>query len=299
MDSLGARPLLSVIVIFHNMRREARRTLFSLTPGYQQDIGAEDYEVIAIDNASSAPLSEAEVRAFGPNFRYVFHRTSSVSPVEAVNLGVDLARSAHVVVCIDGARILSPRILSYSAKAFRAFAAPFVYTLGFHLGQEVQNHAMLKGYDQVLEDELLASVGWQEDGYALFSIAALAMSSKGGWFSAITESNCFAMATAEFHRIGGFHPGFQSPGGGLVNLDFFSLACQAPHLDPVVLLGEGTFHQFHGGVATNVPMEAHPFYQFSQEYLGIRAKPYAPPSFTPHFLGRLSPQARRFLTPAP
>ncbi len=297
MDTPGARPLLSVVVIFFNMRREAPRTLFSLTSAYQRGIDPADYEVIAIDNGSTEPLSRAEVEACGANVRYVYHDTSSVSPVGAVNLGVDLARADHVVVCIDGARILSPGILSYSAMALRAFRSPFVYTIGLHLGQEVQNLSMKKGYSQAVEDQLLDSVDWRHDGYALFSISTLALSSRGGWLSPISESNCFAIAKEEFHRLGGFHTGFQSPGGGLVNLDFFSLACQAPHLVPVVLMGEGTFHQFHGGVATNVPLEAHPFPQFSDEYVGIRAKLFEPPTFTPQLLGHLPPNARRFLDP--
>ena len=293
------RPRLSVIVVFHNMRREAKRTLFSLTARYQRGIAAEDYEVIAIDNASTAPLDREEVEACGDQFRYVHHQTSSVSPVGAVNLGVDLARGDQVMVCIDGARILSPRILSCTATAFRAFTSPFVCTLGLHLGQEVQNLSMTKGYGQGSEDALLDSVDWHANGYALFTVSALAMSSRGGWFSSITESNCFALAREEFYRIGGFHAGFQSPGGGLVNLDFFRLACQAPELTPVMLLGEGTFHQFHGGVATNVPVGAHPFPQFAEEYVRIRGTPYEPPTFSPHFLGHLSPEARRFLAPAP
>lgn len=295
MDMLRTRPQLSVVVIFHNMRREASRTLFSLTAGYQQGISVDDYEVIAIDNASTEPLTDVEVQKFGTNFRYVSHTTSSVSPVGAVNLGVSLARGERVAICIDGARILSPRILYYSLKAFRAFTSPLVCTLGWHLGEEVQNVSVMKGYCQTVEDQLLDSVDWRSNGYALFSISAMALSCQAGWFSSITESNCFALAKEAFLQLGGFHVGFQAQGGGLANLDFFSLACQAPHLEPVVLLGEGTFHQFHGGVATNVPLADHPWPLFEAEYAGLRARRYTAPQFTPHYLGHLPPEARRLL----
>jgi len=293
------RPKLSVIVIFHNMRREARRTLFSLAPNYQQGVNEDDYEVIAIDNASTQPLIDDEVRAFGRNFCYVFHTTSSVSPAGAVNLGVNLARSDRVAICVDGARVLSPGILRYSLMAFRALTSPFVCTLGWHLGDEVQNLSVTKGYCQAVEDRLLDSVDWQRNGYALFSISTLALSNKDGWFSPVLESNCFVIAKQEFLGLGGFCEGFQSPGGGLVNLDFLFSACEAPHLEPVLLLGEGTFHQFHGGVATNVPMDQHPWSRFHDEYVRLRGKPYTVPRFAPHYLGHLPIEARRFLVTTP
>ena len=58
---------LSIIVIFFDMRREASRTLYSLSDIYQRGISASDYEVIAIDNASSRPLTPSEVLGFGSN----------------------------------------------------------------------------------------------------------------------------------------------------------------------------------------------------------------------------------------
>src|SRR6266850_624582 len=288
-------PKLSVIVIVHDMRREAPRTLFSLSPGYQRGVEAGDYEVIVVENGSTAPLSADEVERTAPNFRYRWHETSSTSPVEAVNLGVDLALGERVAVCVDGARILSPGIVHYMLAAFRAFANPFVCTLGWHLGDEVQNFSIAKGYDQAVEDRLLDSVDWRANGYALFSISALALSCRNGWFSKISESNCFALNKVEFVRLGGFCEAFRMPGGGLVNLDFFSRACEVAELTPVLLFGEGMFHQFHGGVATNVSRADHPWERFHEEYVCIRGKAHAPPPFDPHYLGRLSPEARQFL----
>jgi hypothetical protein len=295
MSDADVGPALSVIVIFHNMRREAERTLFSLSPTYQRGARADAYEVIAVDSASSEPLDAEVVRAVAPNFRYVSHATNSRSPVEAVNLAVDLARADRIAICIDGARILSPGIVHYCLMAFRAFAAPFVCTLGWHLGDEIQNVSVTTGYGQAAEDRLLASVDWRTNGYALFSISTLAASSQAGWFSPIVESNCFAIAKQDFRSLGGFCGGYQAPGGGLVNLDFFATACGASHLEPVVLLGEGTFHQFHHGVATNVPWTSHPWTRFHDEYVRLRGKPYIRPRFTPHYIGHLPAEARRFV----
>ena len=77
-------------------------------------------------------------------------------------------------------------------------------------------------------------------------------------------------------------------------MDFYREACR--RLDPlVILLREGTFHQFHGGVATNVPWKDHPGSNFSREYELIRGRAFAWPNKAAIFLGNLPPQALGFL----
>lgn len=285
---------LSVVVIFHDMRREAPRTLFSLSPRYQRSIRSDDYEVIAIDNGSRAPLLAADVERWSGNFRYVFHPTSAVSPAAAVNLGVELARGEHVAICIDGARLLSPGVLSYGWRALQQFRTPFVCTRAWHLGPDRQNVSMTHGYDQASEDALLESVNWRDDGYELFTISSMAFSSGDCWFAPLIESNCFIMARRAFQSLGGLDTRFASPGGGLVNHDFFARAC-ASDLKPVILLGEGTFHQFHGGVATNVPLDQHPFRRFHDEYRRVRGEEYRSPGIQPLYFGHMPAAASRFL----
>ena len=50
--------------------------------------------------------------------------------------------------------------------------------------------------------------------------------------------------------LGGFDERFRSPGGGFVNLDTLSRAVALPGITAITLLGEGAFHQVHGGIAT-------------------------------------------------
>ena len=138
-------PLLSVVVIFHDMQREAERTLASLGAAYQTGVTADDYEVIAIDNGSSAPLASDRIAAMGPNFRYHYHETGAVSPVEAVNLGVDMARGPYVAIVVDGSRMVTPGLIASTLAALRAFAKPFVCTLAWHLGPDVQNRSITQG----------------------------------------------------------------------------------------------------------------------------------------------------------
>ena len=56
---------------------------------------------------------------------------------------------------------------------------------------------------------------------------------------------------------------------------------------PVMLLGEATFHQFHGGTATNVPMKDHPWQRMVGEYKQIRGKDYQPLLIPPYYFGRM------------
>jgi hypothetical protein len=279
------RPLVSVVVAFHDMAREAARTLHTLSAAYQRGVSSADYDVTAVDVGSDPPLDERLVRAAGPNIRLLrFPRAPS--PAAAINAAVRQSAGEAVMICIDGARMLSPGVLRLTTAAFRGFADPLVATVSWHLGPKPQHESMLEGYDQRAEDRLLESVDWRSDGYALFQIAALAPSSRAGWLGPISESNCLALRRQAWERLGGYDERFASPGGGLVNPDFYRRACDLLG-PPVMLLGEGTFHQFHGGAATNAPRDARPVQAFLQEYQAIRGVPFEPPGGAPILLGGL------------
>ena len=111
---VSATPLISIVVIFHDMNREAERTLLSLTPAYQS--ADFPYQVIAVDNGSAQPLSGARVRRFGPQFEHHFFATASPSPCAAVNWAVERAAADHVAVLVDGARILSPGVSLHAVR---------------------------------------------------------------------------------------------------------------------------------------------------------------------------------------
>jgi hypothetical protein len=293
--TMATVPRLSVIVVFHNMRREARRTLHSLTDRYQRGVSADEYEVIAIDSASTEPLDAGWVNSLAPNLTYVRWETSSKSPTGALNHGVERAAAPLVMCLIDGARILSPGMLHWTLEASKLDSHPFIYSLAMHIGHKSQNDLVEEGYDREQEDELLATIDWQANGYRLFTISSVAGSSKQGFFSALSESNCFAMTKADYGALGGLDVRFDSPGGGLVNLDFFNRVNAAESLRPIMLLGEATFHQFHGGVATNAPASRHPWNQMAAEYEAIKGRPFTAVYRRPEYLGCLPDECRRFL----
>lgn len=279
---------LSVIVAFHDMAREAPRTLHTLSVKYQKGVSFADYEVIVVDVGSKPPLDEALVLSQGENFRLVRSPWAS-SPAAAINAAVRESSGEAVMVCIDGARMLTPGIMRFALAALRGFPNPLVATVSWHLGPQVQHESMLEGYDQAVEDRLLDSIDWRRNGYSLFTVSSLAQSSRAGWLGPIGESNCMAMQRDAWQHLGGYDERFISAGGGFVNPDFFNRAwgLLGP---PVILFGEGTFHQFHGGVATNVPRVGRPLHSMAEEYRLLRGAPFTPvaqmtPAGRPTLLG--------------
>jgi glycosyltransferase involved in cell wall biosynthesis len=272
------------------MDRELPRTLHSLTRAYQRGTEQLDYEVLVVDNGSPSPFGARRVRAFGPEFRYHYVREAQASPAQAVNLGVTMTRGRIVCVMIDGARMLSPGVLGLAASAFGAYPDATVSVMGWHLGPKVQHDSVNEGYNQQQEDALLASICWPDDGYRLFEIAALAGSCARGWFHPMGESNAVFVPRGAFNRLGGLDERFNVRGGGYVNLDFYRRAVLRRGAELVVLLGEGTFHQVHGGVATNATADrAQKLKQWREQYAALRGDDFSEPDKSPIYLGSIHP----------
>ncbi|HEY2684596.1 MAG TPA: glycosyltransferase [Steroidobacteraceae bacterium] len=277
--------MISIIVNFFNNRREAKNTLHSLSAGYLRNASNISYEVIAVDNGSQLPLSEDEVSSFGPQFRYRYFATQSRSPVDALNTVCSEAKGDELMIMIDGAHLLSPGILDLADQAFRSLDAPIIATVPFHLGPKVQNVSVGEGYNQEKEEDLLRRCGWRADGYRLYDVAGSYADGSKGWFGCLFESGCLGIRKRDFLSMQGFDKRFQSPGGGMANPDILQRALRRSDLQYVVLLGEGTFHQVHGGVASNSPWDKHPWKDFEKEYAGIRGAAFARTLRRPMFLG--------------
>lgn len=292
-----ALPLISVVIVVHNMQRAAPRTLQSLTAAYQ-GVSPDTYEVIVVENGSDQPLSKEQVEAFGPNFRYVAFPEASPSPVKALNFGVRQAQGQMVGLMIDGARILTPGVLRYACRALQAYTNPVVSTLAWHLGSQLQRHAIQNGYSEQVEDDLLQQIGWPTEGYKLFDISTLAGASLKGWFLPIQESNCIFLLRRMYETLGGFDEQFDRPGGGFVNMDFYYRVCEHPSSELIVLLGEGSFHQIHGGIATNNADEQASQAndrEWREQYKTIRGVDFEPSPRQPDYWGHLPSGAMPFL----
>ena len=277
-------PKLSVVIIGYNMARELPRTIQSFSPSMQRGIASSDYELIVIDNGSTHPFDEAELLRLAPNLTVQYMQGATVSPVPAINVGLERARGELVGVCIDGARMASPGLLAAAMTASKLHSKPVVGTLAFHLGKEAQELSVRKGYDQAAEDAMLAQSNWEQDGYRLFEISTFAGSSSEGWFETPAESNAIFMQAEHWRELGGYDPAFVTPGGGLANLDIWVRACEDPCAELIMLLGEATFHQVHGGVATNSPVTKWDL--FHEEYVRLRRKPFRKPARKPLLVGK-------------
>jgi hypothetical protein len=92
------------------------------------------------------------------------------------------------------------------------------------------------------------------------------------------------MPRALWEELGGLDEAFALPGGGLVNHDLYRRACALEGVTLVLLLGEGTFHQIHGGSATS---RRFVFDELQDDYERLRGERYRPPSTEPFYVGRI------------
>ena len=297
-QALSPAPKLSIVVNFHKMKREAARTLHALSPAYQQGVAAEDYEVIAVENGS-AELDPDWVEGFGPNIRYLRHETTAPSPVAGINRAAGAARGTYIATIVDGARIPTPGIVATTLRALAAHRPCFVASLAFHLGPKTQWKAVQEGYDTATEDAALDSIDWPADGYRLFEIATLAPTSKRGFLNGVPgECSWIAMPRKRSERRGGYDPGVVSPGGGLMNQDLLRRVLAMPGMTPVMLLGEATFHQVHGGAATGTVREgrAEMVASYKAEYEALRGHPcHKVRVYDCSYMGTMPPQALPFI----
>jgi cephalosporin hydroxylase len=288
---------LSIVVVVHNMRREADRTLYSLSRKYQQGIESLDYEVIVVENGSEPDqrLGEDFVRSFGPEFRYVdLADDAQPSPAPAMNRGISLSDGRAVALMIDGAHVLTPGVLRFGMLGVASYAPAVVTTQQWYVGPGQQNEAVAKGYDQGYEDRLFDEISWPTDGYKLFDIGHFI----GGrdWFDNQWESNCIFVPHQLLEQAGGLDESFSTPGGGFVNLDFFERMANSPGVNVVTILGEGSFHQVHGGTTTNVAQLGERnglIDSYHDSYVELRGRRFVTPSKQFHYVGALHEGAKR------
>jgi glycosyltransferase involved in cell wall biosynthesis len=277
----------SVVVVAYDMARELPRTLDSLSPTHQRGVGAGDYEVVVVDNGSPSPLADA-IGPHAERVRVLRVDPAPPSPARAANLGVASADGALVGLVIDGARLASPGLVAAARLAGRLAERPVITAPGYHLGDVPHMRAAEAGYDAGAEDRLLDECGWREDGYRLFAVSTFGGSSARGWFGPMGESSSLFMPRALWEEVGGLDERFDLPGGGLLNHDLYRRACSLPGARLISLLGEGTFHQIHGGAATSRRFS---WDEMAAQYAAIRGRPFAPPADEPLHVGTLPPDA--------
>ena len=271
---------LSIVIVCYDMAREIPRTVESFLPPLQ--LGARDvsYEIVILDNGSPTPVDRKTIpRAENVDVRVIRIESAKSSPVFALNDCVARhVRSENVMICIDGARMASAGIVVRAIENMQRDPHSCVYVSSRHLGPDLQFRSCMEGYNQRTEDDLLAACDWQSDLDNLYGSSVWAGAVLDGRYSAINESNAITMSRETYAQIGGFDERFDIRGGGFCNLEFFSRAMARPAANNIILYGEATFHQYHGGAST---AEGHGAYirVAKENYQSVMGKSYERPEY--------------------
>ena len=215
--------------------------------------GAGHRQRLRLPTSASARSSSS---SFGPEFRLLeLDGDPQPSPTAALNAGIAAARGEALAPDDRRRARADPR-----RPALRDEGAP-------HLRAGGRGHAAVVRRDRASRATpsrrattsasrtgSSTSIDWPVDGYRLFEIGHFI--GERDWFDGIVESNCLFVPRKLLEQVGGFDESFSMPGGGYANLDLFERLAQSPGVTPASILGEGTFHQFHGGTTTNVADEA-------------------------------------------
>ncbi|MET0903158.1 MAG: CmcI family methyltransferase, partial [Acidimicrobiales bacterium] len=288
---------LTVVVVTYDMRREAERTLHSLSRSYQRGIDDLDYEVIVVENGTTGAgrLGDDLVRSFGPEFRYLdLGDDATPSPTDALNQGIKVARGRAIALMIDGAHVLSPGVVRLGMTGLRTFAPAVVAAQQWYVGPGQQPDMVDAGYDQSKEDELFDRIRWPNDGYRLFEISHFI--GERDWFDGFWESNCLFVPRELLEQVGGLDDSFSMPGGGYANLELFERLGASPDVTVVSILGEGSFHQVHGGTTTNDGARddrRSKIFGYGDHYRELRGRTHRGPAKTFHYVGALGTAAAK------
>ena len=242
--------MLSVVLIGYKMSRQLLNTAYTLSTHYQRNVNASEYELIVVENESSDNVDEEALLALGDNIRFLRRQESSHTPVYAVNEAFSLCRGELWGLMIDGARMVSPGVLRKAIDCWSENRRALVAVPGYHLGKQEQYELEDPLAALQAERELLDACDWRKDGYQLFSISTFSGANRRGYLQPIMECNCVFSSAGNFERIGYADERFQLRGGGSINLHMYRSLGLLADSELYVLPGEGSFHQFHGGVTT-------------------------------------------------
>jgi glycosyltransferase involved in cell wall biosynthesis len=289
-------PRISFLVVIWRMSRQAENTLLSLSSQFQRNVSSKDYEIIAVENPSDDILGEDRALAAADNVRYFLRDEPSQSPVSSLNFAYEMSKGPLVCLIVDGARMVTPRLVEHALYAQRLMDHPLIAVPSYHLGTAEQHKNVSSGYDEKTEAALLERIDWKQNGYDLFSIACLSGANEKGFLCPMLECSCLFCTRESFERIGRADERFDLPGGGSLNIHLYAKLAALRESKLIVLAGEGSFHQFHGGVTTTEIAEREAVLQTHREQLrAINGGKFEGVHREPMVLGVIPTQAMEFM----
>jgi cephalosporin hydroxylase len=153
---------------------------------------------------------------------------------------------------------------------------------------------MANGYDQEYEDRLFTAIGWPQAGHRLFEIGHFV--GDRDWFDGVWESNCMFVPRSVLAQVGSFDETFSTAGGGYANLELYERLGASPDITVCTIMGEGSFHQTHGGTTTNQIDAAERrsrVFGYSQDYARLRGRFFRGPGKPLHYVGRMPSDASK------
>jgi cephalosporin hydroxylase len=207
----------------------------------------------------------------------------------ALNRGIQISRGRSLALMIDGAHVLTPGVLRHGLAGLRTYAPSIVVTQQWYVGPGQQGDAMQNGYDQAYEDRLFEKIAWPANGYRLFEIGHFV--GDRDWFDGLWESNCLFADRKLLEQVGCFDESFTVAGGGYANLELYERLGSSPDTTVTTIIGEGSFHQSHGGTTTNqadADERRSRVFGYSQEYVALRGRAFRGPGKPIHYVGQIA-----------
>ncbi len=177
-------------------------------------------------------------------------------------------------------------------RGLRAYQPAIVATQQWYVGPGQQPDIVGHGYDEAVEDKLFENINWPNDGYRLFEISHFI--GERDWFDGILESNCLFVDRDLLEQVGGFDESFSMPGGGYANLELYERLGAHPGVKVVSILGEGSFHQVHGGTTTNDGSRddrRKKTFGYGDHYRELRGRTLGGPGKHIHYVGSFTNQS--------
>jgi cephalosporin hydroxylase len=195
---------------------------------------------------------------------------------------------------IDGAHVLTPGVLHFGLKGLATYEPAIVVTQQWYVGPGQQGDAMDNGYNEEYEDKLFDEIRWPNVGHRLFEIGHFV--GDRDWLDGVWESNCIFAPRTLLAQVGGFDESFSTAGGGYANLELYERLGTSTDITVCTIMGEGSFHQTHGGTTTNQADAAtrrSRVFGYSRDYAQLRGRAFKGPGKPLHYVGRLPNAAAR------